>query len=280
MFFPMLIAVVGLVLIFNFGLMTSWLEPKDFRAKENQAGKVLGISETWRDQSLNQLADNQAVTEAKQIISQVINQTKDFVLPSISATDQSAVASANPLPINLIELGEFNLAAEAGAVLDCQRESLIYSKNVEQQLPIASLTKLVGALVFLQTSSDWQAIYQLKPADRREGNKTNLFSGEKVKVKDLFYSSLIASDNTAMIALISSTGLDEEKFVEKMNQQVKEFGLKKTIFKDATGLSNENLSTASEIARLAKMALANAEISQAVLTKSYEFFTSPGRKKK
>ncbi len=106
-----------------------------------------------------------------------------------------------------------------------------------------------------------------------------MFTGEKIKIKDLFYSSLVASDNVATAALVGSTGMKEEEFVQKMADKAQELGLNNTIFKDSIGLDNGNVSTAREVAKIAEIALANKDINEATLTKRYEFSTLEGRKK-
>ena len=119
----------------------------------------------------------------------------------------------------------------------------------------------------------------MRAEDKREGGKIHLFMGEKVRVKDLFYTSLVASDNVAAIGLINSTGLSLEEFIMKMNEKAAEIGLAKTSFKDPLGLNDNNVSNALEIAKLANKALLRDEIRNAAMTKMYEFKTQQGRAK-
>jgi D-alanyl-D-alanine carboxypeptidase len=118
----------------------------------------------------------------------------------------------------------------------------------------------------------------MKNTDRREGGKVYLWSGEKVSVKDLFYLSLVASGNSETMALVNSTGLGEELFVKKMNEKAKELGLKNTVFLDPVGLNEGNVSTAREVAKFARTALAKQEIAKAVTTDKYRCATKAGRK--
>jgi D-alanyl-D-alanine carboxypeptidase len=157
--------------------------------------------------------------------------------------------------------------------MDCQNDNIIFEKNADQLWPIASITKLVTALVFLDYNQGWEKIYEIKSSDKREGGRIYLFTGDKVKVKDLFYFSLVGSDNTA------TTGLTEKEFVQKMNEKMQRLDLTNTKFIDPIGLNNNNVSTAKEIAKFTKIALANKDICQASLSKKYEFTTLAGRKK-
>jgi D-alanyl-D-alanine carboxypeptidase len=145
--------------------------------------------------------------------------------------------------------------------------------------PIASISKLMTALVFLDHNPGWDFVHEIKPEDRREGGKIYLTPGEKVKVKDLFYSSLVASDNIATMALVGSAGMTEDDFVAKMNEKAAALELKDTHFGDPLGLDDANISTALEVARFAQAALSNEEIKKATLTKKYEFTTADGKKK-
>ncbi|MDP3043214.1 MAG: serine hydrolase [bacterium] len=184
------------------------------------------------------------------------------------------------LPVKKLAAGNLEISATSSAAVDCKSDAVLFGKQKDQIWPIASITKLAAALVFLEHNPGWDAIYQIKAGDKQEGGRIYLFMGEKVKVKDLFYFSLVGSDNTAAMALVRSTGLSDEEFINKMNEKVRALGLKNTHFDDPVGLSSGNVSTAKEIAALAGAAFANEDISGASLTKAYEFETLGGRKKK
>lgn len=171
------------------------------------------------------------------------------------------------------------ITARAGVVRDSSSSRALWRKNQNKPFPMASITKLMTALVFLETNPDWDSYYQITEEDRREGGKIYLFLGERVKIKDLFKTSLVASANTATVALVHSTGLTEEEFARKMNQKAEEMGFWGTSFKDVTGLSPENVSTAWEISQFALKALEKEKIKEAVTLSQYEFQTQGGREK-
>ena len=176
-------------------------------------------------------------------------------------------------------IADYNFLAKNGLILDCNDDSLFFAKRPDQPWPIASITKLFTAYTFLDYNPGWDTSYKIRAEDKRQGGKIYLFTGDIVTVKDLFYFSLVGSDNTATAALVNSTGLSEKEFIEKMNAKVKELGLKNTSLVDPAGLEDGNISTAREVALFAKVALANEEISRASLTKTYKFNTKQGRKK-
>lgn len=247
---------------------------------ENLKGRVLGVSESWQDNLNNQIN----ILENNSLINQTIDEIKKIQMPEFSGLSQ-LLEPINKLPENLVEerkiikIDETNFSASNMAALDLKSGDLIYAKAAEEPHPIASITKLMTALVFLDHNPGWQTIYQLKAEDRCEGGIINLFSGEKVKVRDLFYTSLVASDNTATLALIKSTGLTEKEFINLMNQRARELGLEKTEFADVVGLANSNVATAREVTKLAEAALADVNIASAVKLEKYEFATEQGRKK-
>jgi D-alanyl-D-alanine carboxypeptidase len=173
---------------------------------------------------------------------------------------------------------DYELSVESGVAIDCSTGAVLFQKNGDHAKPIASISKLMTALVFLEHNPGWERVYQMREEDRREGSKEYLAAGEKVKIKDLFYLSLVASGNTETVALVNSTGLGLPGFVEKMNNKAAELGLANTVFKDPVGLDQGNVSTALEVAKLAQAAFAMNDIRQASITKKHEFTTLSGNK--
>lgn len=170
-----------------------------------------------------------------------------------------------------------DLPIGSGLAIDYETDRPLWEKGSQEPRPIASISKLMTALVFLENNPGWDSVYTLSQSDFREGGKDYLLSGEKVKVRDLFYLSLIGSVNTATIALVNSTGLSEEDFIKKMNIKADELGLEKTNFSDPSGLSRFNVSTAHEVAKLAKKSFADPDIKEAVLKRGHSFVTIGGR---
>lgn len=219
---------------------------------EDDLGRVLGIDEAVVKRPLEKMAYN--------FYSLPENEEKFSVLPKKN-----------------IDYEELFIPDCRGVAIDNESDAILFVQDGDKQVPIASITKLATALVFLDQNIDWEKIYEVKTGDRVNGGKIYLYTGDKIKIKDLFYLSLVGSANTATMALVNSTGLSPEDFVALMNKKMGELGLKKTNFVDAIGLSDYNVSTAVEVARLAKAALSNQYISEATLTKRYDFSTVRGR---
>jgi serine-type D-Ala-D-Ala endopeptidase (penicillin-binding protein 7) len=201
---------------------------------------------------------------------------------------QCRPALVSRLPENLIrpaiikkaDAPEFNLTASSGVVLLVKNNTFLYEKNATAKQPIASLTKLMTALVFLDHNPGFDNEYTVASSDNIAGGKNNLFTGDTVKISDLLNTSLVASDNGATIALVHSTGLSDKDFVKAMNDKASKLGLFNTSFAEPTGLSDKNVSTARDIARLAKEALSHDEIKNSTTKKEYSFLTKEGREKK
>jgi len=165
---------------------------------------------------------------------------------------------------------DFSLSASSGLALDLKRNFYLFEKDADEQLPIASISKLMAVLVFLDNNPGWNKIYTIREGDKREGNRLNFFPGEEVYVRDLFYSALVASDNSAIISLVNASGLSEVDFVATMNKKAEVLGMDNTNFVEPTGLSDYNVSTARDVARLIQESMKDLDIRRAVLADKYE----------
>ncbi len=202
----------------------------------------------------------------------------DYIGHSLPESE-NANNAGNAKPLKITDAEPLNLEARCGAAIAGGSGEVLFERSGDELSSIASISKMATALVFLDLNPGWDKIYEIKRTDRVDGGKIYLFNGDQVRIKDLFYLSLVASDNSATQALVNSTGLSEAEFVDRMNAKVKELGLKNTSFADPIGLSGYNVSTAKEIARLAKIALDKKEISEATIARSYEFNTLGGKRK-
>lgn len=163
--------------------------------------------------------------------------------------------------------------AKSGIVIDADNGDMIFAKNEEEVLPIASISKLMSALVFLEYNPGWEKEIKIIADDYRIGGKLYVVSGEVVTVHDLFYTSLVGSANNATIALARSTGMSLGEFAIKMNEKAKGLGMDKAYFEEPTGLSEKNVATAKEVAILAQVAYSNEYIKKALQTDEHIFYT-------
>lgn len=129
-------------------------------------------------------------------------------------------------------------------------ENILFEKSIDEKLPIASLVKLMTALVVLKSYNLDQEISISKSAMAQVGEQGELKEGEVLSVKNLLYITLIESSNRAAYALSEAVGKDE--FVSLMNNESGNLGLEDTYFEDSTGLSDKSYSTAEDLAKLSK----------------------------
>lgn len=154
-------------------------------------------------------------------------------------------------------------------IVDAQSGKVLYEFMPDKVWPAASLSKLTTALVVLDKKPSWNKIVKMSSKDEVGGARLRVNAGSKLSVKDLFFSSLVGSANNATMALSRQTGLTEKEFVLRMNKKAKELGLKKTVFHEPTGMNEENVTTASEMAKIAKIAFSAPDIKKAGTTVAY-----------
>jgi len=154
-----------------------------------------------------------------------------------------------------------NLNINASSILVFNNESgAVFDKNADQLRPIASLTKLITALVAKDIYDNSQIIEIDKKTVDQEG-LSDFKIGDKVSVKNLISQMLIESSNDAAYAL--TLPITEKAFVDLMNLKAKEIGLRNTRFFNVTGLDPDNprgfynISTANDLATLANYILKN-----------------------
>jgi len=148
------------------------------------------------------------------------------------------------------------LRSQAALVLDEDSGQILLGKNVQWQAPIASLTKLMTAMVMLDSGLDPDELVTITRADvdRLKGSHSRLNVGWQVTRDDLLRLALMASENRAASALARSYPGGKAAFVQAMNLKAQLLGMADTRFADVTGLSSANLSTADDLAKLARAA--------------------------
>jgi D-alanyl-D-alanine endopeptidase (penicillin-binding protein 7) len=203
------------------------------------------------------------------------------IIMMLSAGPEIPVLSYSTAVIRPIYEAKYpEISANKAVVFSPTDRAFFFQKNSREVQAIASISKLMTALVFLDHNPSWDESYIISSDDKIEGGRLNLFPGDEVTISDLFKTSLIASDNGATIALVHASGLDENEFVVKMNEKASKLGLTNTFFTDPIGLSDKNVSSAREIAILAQEALSRPEIKEAVSLAEYSYLTVSGREKK
>lgn len=187
------------------------------------------------------------------------------------------ILSLSPVPIKSAEV-EVGLSAVSALVVDVSSNKTLYEKNIDEQLQIASLTKIMTAVVVIEEIDDLEKIAVVpQEAVLVQGSKVWLKEGEKISYAHLLYSILIASGNDAATAVAIGVSGSEELFVQKMNEKATMLGMKNTHFANPHGLDNsENYSTARDLAILAGYAVKKNFIRSVIDTKEMEFKSASG----
>ncbi len=163
-----------------------------------------------------------------------------------------------------------SLTAQAAYVMDSETNLPLFAEQENDIRSIGSLTKIMTALVFLETQPDWDKVVTIEENDSGQG-RLYLAEGETATVRVLFNVALVSSSNNATLALARSTGLSLEEFMARMNAKAQVMGLADTHFTEPTGLDPANQSTAREVVLLLKAALSEKMIRETVSQKKYNF---------
>lgn len=146
------------------------------------------------------------------------------------------------------------LAVQSGATLVVEQYSgdVLYQKNADQVMPIASITKLMTAMVVLDSSPvmDGPIVITDDDVDYLRGSRSRLPVGSVITRKTALLLALMSSENRAAHALARHYPGGMRVFLSAMNNKAKELGMLATRFEDPTGLSSNNVSTAIDLAKM------------------------------
>lgn len=170
-----------------------------------------------------------------------------------------------------------NVSSPSFVVADARDGRIIFSKDADMPWVPASLTKLVTALVFLDSKPDMNKVVKITAQDQSGGGCSQggaciaTKPGVSYRLKDLFHASVVASANNATMAMARSTGLSKSEFAKKMNEKAQELGATHTYFVEPTGMSPLNTTTAADFVKIARVALNNPVIAKAAVMPNYNF---------
>ena len=148
--------------------------------------------------------------------------------------------------------------AKSGILIEANSGKIIFEKDKDTEYSVASMTKMVAQIIILEEvekgNIKWSDIVTVsKNASGMGGSQIYLEVGEKISVEDLMKGISIASGNDATVAMAEYISGSEEKFVERMNNKVKELGLKHTHFVNSTGLDEkDHYSSSYDMAMIAR----------------------------
>ena len=192
-------------------------------------------------------------------------------VPYLSASDVrsehivAARDAAAPNKQDVASLGP-RLSAESALVVDASSGAVLFHKKAHEERSLASITKLMTALVFLEQEPDLATRVTMEENDDREGGNQHIRPGESATLRSYLRASLVGSANNATVVLSRSTDFSFEEFIARMNEKAWELGMRNTVFIEPTGLAPENRSTARDLARLLEAVMQNDTVREMTST--------------
>ncbi|MFV3351093.1 D-alanyl-D-alanine endopeptidase [Aeromonas veronii] len=180
--------------------------------------------------------------------------------------------SAAPIPAKL------EVRSSSALVVDVKTGKTLYQKNATKVRPIASLTKLMTALVVLDAKQNLNQTITVdkNDLDRVKHTHSRIRMGTKVTRRDALHLALMSSENRMASALARHYPGGRSAFVRAMNNKARQLGMRNTHFYDSTGLSTRNVSTAQDLGKLAAAAYRQPLIRQFTQDENREMrFNSP-----
>lgn len=165
-----------------------------------------------------------------------------------------------------------NLKASAIMVQDLDSKEVLFARNADEVRAIASITKLMTALVILDSDLDMSANITITASDNNLASDipSRLAKGTKWSRNDLLKMALTASENSAAHALARTYPGGMDAFALAMNNKAQEIGMVNSFFTEPTGLSNENVATAADLVKLVLAASKRQKISKYTTTAQQE----------
>ncbi len=193
------------------------------------------------------------------------------VSPLLAETTVTAAALAD---------GQGEIDAEGACVIDALTGEPIFSKNADERLYPASITKILTALVVIESGGLQEHMTIEEPETKAEPSKLYLKKGETYERKQMLYGLLLKSANDVAEALARDNAGSVAAFGERMTARAKELGATGSHFVNPNGLPNpEHYTTAHDMAVIARAAMMQPLFREIVSTRSYEWVSATGEKK-
>ncbi|NLK08148.1 MAG: D-alanyl-D-alanine carboxypeptidase [Firmicutes bacterium] len=165
------------------------------------------------------------------------------------------------------------ISASAAILMDGPTGQILWAKNPDWQRPMASLTKIMTAALVLERCDLNDSVTVSLNAARTEGSSMYVRAGQTYRVEDLLHGLMLVSGNDCAAALAEYAGDSQEAFVNWMNRKAKLLGAENTRFANPHGLpAPDHYSTASDLALIARYALANPKFAEIVSSKQATYF--------
>ena len=192
----------------------------------------------------------------------------------------AAVEAERPSP-RILPLGDLRpprrIRSAAAMIYNPATDEVLWASNALEPRPIASITKVMTALVLLEIQHDLTRDVVLSGRDVSRASTTHVRRRERVTLDDLLHLALVASDNAAARAIARASPGGTSGFVARMNRKAAELGLEHTRFFDPSGLDERNVASPYDVARLIAAAMAEPALARVMAKPSYRFRTDRRR---
>ena len=178
--------------------------------------------------------------------------------------------------VNSVYANEINIKSNNAVLYNLNDNKIIYEKNKDEKVSIASLTKLMTALVAIENIDNLNEYVSFVKSDydelaKQDASSSSLKKNRKYTYEDLLYGLILESGADCANALARLTAGNENNFVKKMNQKAKDLGMENSSFSNPIGLDNKNnYSTVQDVAILLKEDLNNPILNSILTTFSYK----------
>jgi D-alanyl-D-alanine carboxypeptidase len=166
------------------------------------------------------------------------------------------ISEPNYLPIYNPDITPPNIDAKSILIYDLRSGRSLYEKNSSARLPVASLTKIMSAVIVLENYNISDIVTVTGDAVKVDGERQELYEGERISVESLLKMMLIESSNDAAYALAQYAKSRDINFIDEMNKKASQLKMHDSYFNDPAGLNDSAYSTADDLSKLTKFALA------------------------
>ena len=195
------------------------------------------------------------------------------------STIQASTAKVEEFNFDHLRKNAPRLRVQSAFLVDYESGEVLYAKNSDSVRSIASISKLVSAMIVLESGIDLTRRQKISKEDAYRSSRSRFRVGDEMTLNDLLHGSLMASDNRCTRALARAVAGSIDAFVVKMNEKMKQMGLPHTQFGDPTGLDPLNVSTAKEIAVVVNRAYRFEEIARITSKKQFAIHLLNKRKR-
>jgi len=186
------------------------------------------------------------------------NDSKNLVSPLLKTNKVISLNQWFPKEVLGVGIEVPEITAKAAFFVETKTGRVLFSKNPEQQLPIASLVKVMTALIALENRNLDEKLWVSSRASEMEPDKMFLQPGEELNLKELLYGIFLISGNDSAEVLAEATTGNRMEFINSMNDKAKQLGMKNSFFVNPTGLDEDisnSFSSAYDLSLLTRYAI-------------------------